>query len=462
VSRMGRLATLALAGLTLATSVVASRPAAASGFAAARFGGEHGNVTATNPTALYYNPAGIAFSPEGVTLFVDGTLALRHATWEHAPAATDMPEPAGAEGATFGKARLFNVFGGPMFGGTARLGRLTVGAAFLVPFGGRAHWGTNDRFKNDPMFALAADGVQRWHGIEGALTFMYFTAGAAYRLGRVSVGVTGNFIHSSIESTQAKTPVGNGDPDVTREGRASLNVTGNHGSFGAGIMIEAIEARLWLGAGYQSQPALGAMVLKGTLRTTYADGATVFDVGFHQALPDSVRVGARWRVTPRVELRMSGELTRWSVMQSQCVGFVGQPCLVDTTGADATPLGTTIQNLRRRWKDTVGVRAGASGWVRPALELFGGVGFETAAVPDETMDPGLADADNLAGALGARLRAAPTFFIAASYTHIQYFDRDNTGKSRLADAMPPTRLPDGGGKYTQWVGLFNVNVEKQF
>src|SRR5690349_4247972 len=137
--------TVALSGILLTLLVGGSRTARASGFAAARFGGEHGNVTTTNPTALYYNPAGIAFSDAPLTLFADGTLALRHATWEHAPAPTDMPEPAGAEGATFGKARLFNVFGGPMFGGTARLGSLAFGAAFMVPFGGRAHWGTNDR-----------------------------------------------------------------------------------------------------------------------------------------------------------------------------------------------------------------------------------------------------------------------------------------------------------------------------
>jgi hypothetical protein len=52
--------------------------------------------------------------------------------------------------------------------------------------------------------------------------------------------------------------------------------------------------------------------------------------------------------------------------------------------------------------------------------------------------------------------------VAASYTHIQYLDRDNTGASQLANAMLPTRRPDGGGRYTQWIGLLNVNVEKQF
>src|SRR5882757_4840065 len=90
-----------------------SRPAFASGFAAARFGGEHGTVNATNPTALYYNPAGIAFS-EGTHLFLDGSLAIRHETWEHALAPTDKPDPVGGEGANTGTAKLFNVFGGPM------------------------------------------------------------------------------------------------------------------------------------------------------------------------------------------------------------------------------------------------------------------------------------------------------------------------------------------------------------
>src|SRR5687767_10187359 len=142
--------------------------AVASGFAAARFGGEHGNVTATNPTALYYNPGAIAFST-GVHLYLDGTLALRHATWTHAQAATDEAEPAGAEGANFGKASLFNVFGGPMLGATAQLGPLAVGASVTVPFGGRAEWQQDEKFAGHAMFPLAEDGVQRWHGTKGNL-----------------------------------------------------------------------------------------------------------------------------------------------------------------------------------------------------------------------------------------------------------------------------------------------------
>jgi long-chain fatty acid transport protein len=440
--------------------LVVSGHAWASGFAAARFGGEQGTVVTTNPTALYYNPAGIAFSA-GTHLYLDGTLALRHASWTHARAASDRSAPPGAEDANVGQAHLFNAFGAPMLGASARLGDLALGISLSVPFGGRASWKRDDRFAAG-RFPLAADGVQRWHATEGALTFIYFTAGAAYRLGPLAIGVTGNLIRSSVSSTQAKTPTGDGTPDIEREGRAVLDVKGTLGSFAVGAMAELIEGELWLGGSYQAQPGLGPMSLKGTLTTIYQGGSTPFPATFHQALPDIWRAGARFRPRPTVELRLFGEYTRWSVMQTQCVGLRDRPCLVDPSGADATGDGSVLQNFRRKWTDTIGLRAGASGWLGSGAELFGGVGLETAAVPDATLDPALADAANVSVALGGRFPITRTFFLAASYTHLQFMDRDNTGASQLANAQPPTRRADGGGRYTQWIGLLNVNIEKTF
>ena len=63
----------------VACAVAAPAPAVASGFAAAEFGGEHGNVVTTNPTALYFNPAGIALG-EGTRFYVSGVLAWRRAS----------------------------------------------------------------------------------------------------------------------------------------------------------------------------------------------------------------------------------------------------------------------------------------------------------------------------------------------------------------------------------------------
>jgi long-chain fatty acid transport protein len=442
-----------------------SRGASASGFAATRFGGEHGNVTTTNPTALYYNPAGMAFGA-GASLFIDGSLALRRVTYQHAQAPTDALEPPGAEGAQFGKAELLNLFGGPMLGATKKLGNLALGVSLCVPFGGRAHWGKNEKFRNDPNFPLAVDGVQRWHSIDGAITFIYLSGGLAYRIGRLSVGATGNFIMSSVKNTQAKTPVGTGDPDLMREGRAVLDVSGTHGSFAAGAMLEAIKDRLLLGVSYQAQPGLGPIRLTGTVTSQYQGTDNPIPVNFNQSLPDVVRVGARLRLTPASEVRLSGDFTRWSVMRTQCVGFdpegpEGGDCAVFPDGSDATG-GYTIQNLRRRWKDTYAVRAGGSYWLVPAVELFAGAAFETAATPDESLDTNLPDSHNFAGALGGRFQLGGSWFVGVTYTHVQYLDRDTTGKSRLAEALLPSKMPDSGGKYTQWISVLNMNVEKQF
>ena len=98
----------------------------------------------------------------------------------------------------------------------------------------------------------------------------------------------------------------------------------------------------------------------------------------------------------------------------------------------------------------------------PPLEAFAGLGFETGATPDATLDPELPDADNVALALGVRWQPVDALFVSTSYTHLFYFERDNTGESELPLADIPTRRPDSGGVYTQSIGVFNLNVEKEF
>ena len=449
---MGGATAVALAAL------VCPSTANASGFASARFGGEQGSVVATNPTALYFNPAGIALE-DGTDVFVDGQLALRHITWDHPRAPSDPVDPPGGEGANTGHASGFNVFGGPALGATTKLGPVALGLGLFVPFGGIESWDKNHRF-DDSAFPLAAAGVQRWHLIDATIAIVYLTAGAAYRIGPLSLGVAFNLIRSSVTTSQAKNPTGSGLPDTEREGRANLDVSGLDASFGAGAMLEAIPDRLWFGASYQAQPALGAQSLKGSLALTSPSGATKFNVALNQALPDIYRVGARWRPRSDIELRVFGDYTRWGVMRTQCVAIQGYACAVFPDGSDAS--GGVLANYRRDWKDTYGVRVSGSYWIRPEVEIFGGAGFETAAVPDTTLEASVMDADNLGVALGSRFPIAGWAYLGVSYTHLQYFDRNNTGQSTLAAAQTPTQQQDGGGRYTQWIGIVDVNLEKRF
>jgi long-chain fatty acid transport protein len=314
------------------------------------------------------------------------------------------------------------------------------------------------------MYPGAADGVARWHAISAQTRSIYGTLGAAYRFGPLSVGLCGNLIYSTLALQRAQSL--RGDNDLTREGRSELEVSGVHGSFGVGVMFEALPERLWLSASYQAQPGLGTMKLDGTVSIIPSlpstDAPLVQEVTLRQILPDIWRLGARFRPTERSELRLAGDWTRWSALRTQCISLRDASCAVTANG-DAAPGSGTIQNIRRHWRDTFGVRAGGSYWIGDATELFAGLGFETAATPDATLDPLLADADNVALSGGARVELVPTWFLAASYTHLQFLGRDNAGKSALADpdVAGTTRRPDGGGQYAQWVGILNVNVLKQ-
>jgi long-chain fatty acid transport protein len=461
VAQRGCIAVIAVAIALCSFSATAN----ASGFGIARFGGEHGTVVATNPTALYYNPAGIGFT-EGAQLFVDGQLALRSLSWRHAPGPGDVPEPAGFEGANYGEASAFNLFGGPMLGATMRVGDFAFGAAGYAPFGGEVHFDRAERFAGT-MFPGAADGVARWHGYDASMMSIYATLGAAYRVGPLSIGATGNLILSSLSLDRAQVASGDGQNDLEREGRSRLEASGVHGSFGAGVMFEAIERMLWLGLSYQAQPGLGQMTLHGNLRidssVAMPGDSLARKADFHQALPDVYRLGLRFRPSDVVELRLAGDVTRWSVLRTQCVGVEDQPCTVLPDG-DAAPGSGVIVNMRRFWRDSIGVRGGGSYWIAPTFELFAGVGYETAAAPDTTLDPVLADANNLALALGGKLQFADSWYIALSYTQLQFFSRNSTGKSTLADpaVQAITRRPDGGGEYSQWVGIVDANVLKTF
>lgn len=432
----------------------------AAAFATARFGAEHGNPVESNPTALYYNPGAIGFS-EGTHLYGDVSVAFRRMTWEHSKSRGDVAEPAGAEGANYGKATLFNVFAGPALGATTKIGDLALGAGLFVPFGGRAKWDRNEKFANSADFPYAVDGVQRWHGITGALTFLYLTAGAAYKIGPLSIGASGNFILSSVNSSQAKT-FATGDNDMTQEIRSEIDVKGKHGSFALGVLFEAIEKKLWIGASYQAQPGLGEMKLKGTLTASDRTGSRPDAIDLYQSLPEIIRFGARFRPSDDLELRLFGDFTRWSRMVAQCIALEDRPCGVKRDGSPGAGTGT-VANLYRGWSDTVGIRAGVSKWFTPKTEIMAGAGFETAAVPDATLDPTLFDSTVISGALGGRLEIIEKLWVALTYTHLQYLARTNSG-SILDDPTvhPTTKRVNGNGTYSSFVGVVNLNVEKQF
>lgn len=462
-------------GLSLALGALGwGAPASATGFSTARFAGEHGHVTAANPTAIYFNPAALSLT-EATSLMIDGSLALRSVSFDHPRPEGSPAEPSGAEGANYGEGTLFNVFGGPSLGVAQRMTEnWVVAAGVFAPFAGSGSYDKNDQFTGNSQFPGAEDGVARWHLIDGTQQTIYFSVATALQFGDLSLGVAGNLVTTSVRTLRARNA--SFTDDVTTEGRSLLDVSGIHGSLGVGAMYEALPEQLWLGLSYQSQPGFGEMKLSGDL-TNYFGGFNedTQSVDFYQSLPDQLRAGGRYRPTQLWELRLGLEYTRWSVFDRQCISAKGSPCAVTSTGAQE-PGTETLGNFIRRWQDAYQVRLGASRFLEgptvsgkstgapevPRLEVFGGLGFDSSAVPDAYLEPALPDGHAISAAAGLRFPISRALAGALSYTHIYYLPRDTVGKSELESFEGTSRSPDAGGKYKQQIGVINANLQADF
>lgn len=443
--------------------------AGASGFQTARFGGEHGHPTTSNPTALYFNPAGLALG-QGHRVYLDVALALRNSTYERPTGAISSPgsgTPEGAFDANAGTAKLDNVAFIPFGALVSDFGIENFGAGIgvYVPLGGSASWDRNGDFEGarGETYPGAVDGVQRWFTIEGTLRSLYLTAAAAYRIPslRLSLGAGLNVIQSQVNTVRARNADGTDDlvqGGLPKEGRSLIDVESWDLGFSLGAIWEPVE-RLWVGASYQSQPGFGRIALEGKLETQFPVAErTVQDVVLTQSLPDIWRLGLRWQPRERWELRLFGEYVRWSVFDDQCVHPEDTDCAIEEDGSGDTHI---IQNIPRRWRDGFGARAGVSHWVIPRVEAYLGVGYDSNAIPDRVLDPSLYDMNKISASVGARVEITDWWAASATLTPVFYFTREiSVGESQGFEI--PSAQPNAAGTYEQFIGVLDVNTEFAF
>lgn len=470
--------------------------ASASGLSTARFGGEHGHPTTANATGIYYNPGAIALS-KGTHIFVDGLIALRGVSYQRPDSAVNPQVVGDANyslsefaGANSGTANLFNVAGAPFLGVISDFGTefFHAGAAVYVPFGGGASWGKNEKFRDSGLSAGAVDGVQRWYAIDGSVRSIYITGAVAFNIkpAKLTIGVSGSGIYSSIDTIRARNADGtdnivSGSPDdfALKEGRSWLNAGGWQYGFAIGATVQPIDNVLWIGASYTSQPNVtGGMALKGTLTNmlSTAPKPTKTPIELTQSFPDIVRLGFRVRPIPKLELRVFADYTRWSVMDKQCVlnaseagrkcNFAGADTALEDPGSfgGADPVETkgTTQHLPRFWKDAGGVRVGAGYWFIDELETYIGLGYDSSAIPAETVDPALFDMDKMSVMVGALWQAHEHVAIGATVGQIIYFTLDTKGKNVLNKFQSPTRQASANGVYKQWLTMGNLYLDISF
>jgi long-chain fatty acid transport protein len=474
-------------GLGLAALAHCAWPvvAHAGGFASARFGGEHATAADVAPSALYYNPGAIGLL-DGQQLMIDVAFALRSAQYERDASAIDDSTLAAVESAGESREQAIAALSGraslddwlvlPFAGAVSDLGirrsPLRVGAAFFVPFGGQSSW---DEQAEDATFPGAADGPARWYNIEGTIRSLAGTLAVAYRFdpARLAVGVSGTLYFQQVHTLRARNANASdnliADNGALIEGRSLLDVSGTAFGLGGGVIWEAVQRTLWLGASYQSQPGFGTLELDGTLANTLgaARPSPPVDVVFTEELPDIVRLGGRVRPIVELELRLGLSWERWSQLEQMCLAEAGvsdveAACATGQDGGqrDPTYASDVVQVFARDWRDTFGARLGASYYLGE-LELLAGAGYDSSAIPDRTLDPSLFDMDKLAFALGAGYRFG-AFALSLTVTDVVYFERDTRDEAGNEALESPSRQPANAGRYRQNTLLLQPAAQLSF
>lgn len=473
--------------------VTLSSPAWGSGILAARFGGEHGHPTTSNPTAIYYNPAGLSLE-RGTRIYLDGTFALRHSSYDRPSGAISNigtfdsngvlrdasgqaidGTPQDAISANSGRSELTNFVVSPFIAVVSDLGveNLGVGAAFYVPFGGAATWGRNEAYEGTALgerYPGAEDGPQRWFTEDGKIQSLYFTLAGSYRLEvpKLSFGVGLNLINNVLHTVRARNADGTDDlvfsNGAPKEGRSLVEASNWDWGLSAGVIWQPVD-NVWVGASYQSQPGFGTSRLEGTLTTSLAGRTSEQDVIMEQAMPDVARLGGRWRPNGEWELRLFGEYVRWSVLQHQCLlnaEVSGGKCSLNPDGsARADAKGAVIQNIAREWKDAFGIRAGVSYWLSPPLELYIGGGYDSNAIPEKTLDPSLYDMGKVTAALGGVFELSESIALSATFTQVLYATRE-VSESKSQPFEIPSKQPSSAGTYKQSISVLDLNAQYRF
>lgn len=481
-----------VASLAAMGVVALSANAMASGFSSARLGGIHGNPVSFSPTSIYWNPGAMGMV-EGTQIYLDLTTAIRSASYSRSE--TGMTDPDSIAVNTgrnnLGLKNNFNLINSPALAMTTDFGgsNVVMGLGFYVPFGGQAVWGQTE---TPAGYEVGADGPQRWYTIDGVIRQLTGSAGLAARTndGRFSVGLTLNLNVFQLDTIRARNSDGSDtvvEGGEVVEGRSRLDVSSTDMSIGLGTIWQTKDDRLVLGASWQSAPNLsGRQTLTGTLTNQFGPGAPASsDVAVLQGMPHTFRLGAGLRFmdnsdpenpVKRGELRLSGELTTWNNMKSQCITnaaglddrHITDICRYAENGMTyQDPM--IIQNLVRDWKMGWGVRLGGSYYVNPRVELAAALGFDANAIPDQTLDPALMDMNKMAIDLGGSFQLASFLALNLQFTDVIYFSRDTSGNATLTDRIPEGEpgnfqnvQPTSAGKYTQNIFITNVGLNFKF
>lgn len=390
-----------------------------------------------DPSAIHHNPAGLVLQ-RGLTLYVSMGLSLLDTEFRLQPwAESDRILATGPEAdgyyAPVRPSRAMAVI--PMLAATYEVlpGRLVAGAGLYVG--------------NATGAAFEAEGVTRYHLIDGYIVAPQAVVSAAYRVREtLSVGATAGVVNLRVHGKRELYPiVGGADVSPLFGTRTELELEGSGW------------APMWMiGAFGQPHPRIswGATItgrvdaeLTGPVQVTYGeDSPTPGDVltgsqRTEQLLPWAFMAGASFDLGAHVELGV--ELRYWLYRQYERQR-------TEVVGIFFVRELEAMKNYRDSWATSAGVRVHSLPAV-PGLELMAGAHYDRSPAPPETVTLDQPSFSHPGVHAGARWRVG-RYRLGASYIH--YWYRIPT----ITDSItgPPSNIRGRGAN-----NIFTLSLEAQ-
>ncbi len=425
-----------LRGGGLAFAVLLGGAAQAGPLYQTRFGGLTGDALHESPFSLYWNPAGLA--RPGTRLALHGSILSRQATYDRDAELNDVAPD--EEAANAGEASISTLAGIPALavGHGLRLDELDLGfaAGGFVLAAGAVDWDKN--LAAPVEYPGAVDGPQRWATISTRFLSLAASAGlgARYRPWGLSIGVAPMYTWASLDTVRAR------NADRTdelvdaagriKEGRILLESEDERVLWTAGVRWEATPD-LTVGVSYISGATYD---LAGDAKISFGTAEETTEAS-HIELPlaQSVRATVAVRLGD-FTLRPTVEWSDWSVMERQ----------VALAEDDGQPLLT----IERAFEDTFAAKLRADWAVHHNVTVHAGVGYETAATPEKTHEPGLAESQQFEAGAGVSVDFGEHVRLSSSFIFQQFADRRVTNSNQQ---------PIVNGDYTDRREYLTIDLE---
>lgn len=412
--------------------------AEANPFFIGRFSGLDGDPVTESAWALYWNPAGLA-RPGGL-VDLHGLVVNRAATYDRDAALNGVGEDEAAANAGLNHTGALGL--APALAGRygLALGDFDLGlaAGFYVARAGATNW--RRAFDAPAEYPGAVDGPQRWATVNTSMILYSPSAAVAvrHRPTGLSLGVAPVYTFVTLSTLKARNPDG------------TTRLVDERGNLAEGrILLEDGETQdlHWIvGAQWQPSDDLSFGVtwhsgvthqLEGTAYISFGTADEAVETSsFNLPVAQTVRVGAAIGVTDDLTLRPSFAWHDWSVMDRQVAVNVRN--------------GEQLMDLPRDFDDTVIGRLRADYRLAPGWVLHGGIGYETAATPEHTFEPGLAESASYELAAGLSVDLTEMVGLSTSFFWQQF--EDQTVRNSV-------NKPTTNGYYTDARQYLTVDLE---